>query len=70
MEHSSLRNTVALAVAGTLFLLAGFRDRFWPGHLTFNRAAPSRQEIGAALMLGLFFLGAAAFRLIRSKPQT
>lgn len=69
MQHYSTRNTVALALAGVLFLLAGFRDRYWPGHLTLNQASPSRQDIGIAMSLGLFFLGAAAFRLVRSKPQ-
>jgi hypothetical protein len=64
------RNTLPLALTGILFLLAGFRDRYWPGRLTFNTAAPSREEIGVAMAFGLFFLGAAAFRLVKSKPQS
>ena len=64
------RTTLCLAVAGLLFLLAGFRDRYWPGHLTLNAAPPSREEIAVAMTFGLFFLGAAAFRMVRSKPQS
>jgi hypothetical protein len=64
------RTTLCLAVTGVVFLLAGFRDRYWPGHLTLNSARPSREEIGVAMTFGLFFLGAAAFRVIRSKPQS
>jgi len=63
------RNTVLLALAGILFLLAGFRDRYWPGHWTFNQSPPGRAEIAVAMGLGLFFLSAAAFRLLKSKPQ-
>ena len=64
------RTTVCLAVTGAVFLLAGFRDRYWPGHLTLNAAPPSREEIGVAMTFGLFFLGTAVFRMIRSKPQS
>lgn len=64
------RTTLCLALTGVVFLLAGFRDRYWPGHLTLNAARPSREEIGVAMTFGLFFLGAAAFRMIRSKPQS
>ena len=64
----SVRRSLLLALTGMVFLLAGFRDRYWPGHWTFNHAPPSRAEIGIAMAFGLLFLGAAAFRLIRSEP--
>ena len=64
------RITLCLALTGVVFLLAGFRDRYWPGHLTRNAAPPNREEIGVAMTFGLFFLGTAAFRMIRSKPQS
>src|SRR4051794_8049962 len=70
VEEIGLRNTLILAVTGIVFLLAGFRDRFWPGHFTLNKTNPSREEIGIAFAFGLFFLGAAAFRVIRPKPQS
>lgn len=66
---AQFRTTVCLAVTGAVFLLAGFRDRYWPGHLTLDAVSPTQKEIGVAMTFGLFFLGAAAFRMIRSKPQ-
>ena len=60
---------VLLAVAGLLFLIAGFRDLYRPGWLTLNSHVPSRAEIGLAMGIGLFFLGTAAFRAINAKPE-
>lgn len=60
---------VLLAVAGLLFLIAGFRDLYRPGWLTLNDRTPSRTEIGIAMGLGLFFVGVAGFRAINAKPQ-
>jgi len=64
------RTTVGLFLAGAVFLLAGFRDRYWPGRFTLNSTPPSREEIAIAMTLGLVFLGAAGFRLIRSGPHS
>ena len=65
---SITRQNVMLILAGLVFLAAGFRDRFLPGFLTFNRATPSREDIAIAMTLGLAFLAVAAFRIVKSKP--
>ena len=57
---------MSLALAGLIFLFAGFRDLYRPGFLTLNSGVPSKAEIGVAMGLGLFFVGVAAFRAINS----
>lgn len=69
LMRANSRTTIGLAVTGLVFLFAGLRDRYWPGHLTLDANPPNRVEIGVAMTFALIFLGAAAFRLIRSKPK-
>jgi hypothetical protein len=63
------KQNVLIAVAGFIFLFAGFRDLFRPGVLTLDGRTPGKPEIGLAMGLGLFFLGVAGFRTINSKSR-
>jgi hypothetical protein len=63
------RQNLLLILAGLVFLAAGFRDRFLPGFLTFNRAVPSREDVAIAMTLGLAFLAVAAFRMLKTKSD-
>jgi hypothetical protein len=66
---STTRQNLLLILAGIVFLAAGFRDRFLPGFLTFNRATPSREDVAIAMTLGLTFLAFAAFRMLKPKSH-
>lgn len=63
------RQNILFALAGIVFLFAGFRDVYFPGFLTLNTSPSSKGEVTIAFVLGLFFIGFAGTRAIRTERK-